>query len=85
VAGTDVERGKPHPDIYQKVCKILDVKPKNALSFEDTQYGLASAKSAGLRCVAIPSEYSSNQDFTQADYVAKSITDAYGWVKNNLI
>lgn len=76
VSGTDVKKGKPFPDIYLLAVKNLGLKPENCIAFEDTQYGVASAKAAGLTCFAIPSEYSSQQDFSQADGTFTNLQEA---------
>lgn len=76
ISGSDVKRGKPFPDVYLLAVKKLGLKPENCLAFEDTQYGVVSAKSAGLVCYAIPNEYSQKQDFSQADGVFKNLKEA---------
>jgi len=55
VAAEDVARGKPHPDGYLRALALLDggVDPSDALVFEDTEAGVASAKAAGIRCIAV--------------------------------
>ena len=73
--GNEVEIGKPHPDIYLLCAKRLGIGPKDCLAFEDTMYGLQSAKDAGMICYAVPSEYSINQDFSRADKILKSLKD----------
>ena len=50
----DVPRTKPAPDLYLAAVKALDVRPSEAIAFEDSPNGIAAAKAAGLRCVAIP-------------------------------
>lgn len=62
-AGNEVERGKPYPDIYLLASQRLGLASKDCLAFEDTEYGLAAAKSAGLVCFAIPGEFSIKQNF----------------------
>ena len=76
ISGTDVKRGKPFPDIYLLAAQLLGLNPEQCLAFEDTQYGLASAKAAGMLCFAIPNEFSKEQDFSQADGVFNSLKDA---------
>jgi beta-phosphoglucomutase len=76
ISGSDVKRGKPFPDTYLLTAKKLGLKPENCLAFEDTQYGVASAKSAGMFCFAIPNEFSNEQDFSQADGVLKDLHEA---------
>ncbi|MDD4358641.1 MAG: HAD family phosphatase [Candidatus Pacebacteria bacterium] len=75
VTASDVKKSKPFPDTYRKVVSDLGLDPKECLALEDTQYGVQSAKDAGLTCFAIPNEYSSIQDFSRADKVLKSLKD----------
>jgi beta-phosphoglucomutase len=54
VAADDVERGKPDPAGYALALALLgDVAGSDAVAFEDTEAGVASAKAAGLRCIAV--------------------------------
>jgi beta-phosphoglucomutase len=52
----DVERGKPDPAGYLLALELLDckIRPQDVTVFEDTEAGVAAAKAAGMRCVAIP-------------------------------
>jgi beta-phosphoglucomutase-like phosphatase (HAD superfamily) len=75
VGGSEVKRGKPFPDIYLRAATSLKLKPGNCLSFEDTQYGVESAKSAGLFCIGVPSAFSIKQDFSKADAVYKDLKE----------
>jgi beta-phosphoglucomutase-like phosphatase (HAD superfamily) len=56
VTSEDVERGKPHPDGYLLALELLErkIRPQHVTVFEDTEAGVAAAKAAGMRCVAIP-------------------------------
>jgi HAD superfamily hydrolase (TIGR01509 family) len=55
VAAEDVAQGKPHPAGYLRALTLLDggVDAADALVFEDTEAGIASAKAAGIRCIAV--------------------------------
>jgi HAD superfamily hydrolase (TIGR01509 family) len=53
VAAEDVERGKPHPDGYERAVALLDVQPSEVLVLEDTEAGVAAAKAAGTRAIAV--------------------------------
>jgi beta-phosphoglucomutase len=55
VAAEDVARGKPHPDGYLRVLELLDgdLPARDVLVFEDTEAGVAAAKAAGMRCIAV--------------------------------
>ncbi len=79
---SDVKKGKPHPDIYTEACRRLHVSPSAALAFEDTSSGVQSASRAGLKVVAIPTIYSSSQDFSRAWAVCKSFKQASARIKH---
>jgi len=54
VAADDVTRGKPDPEGYLRALEALaDLEPADVVAFEDTEAGIASARAAGLRCVAV--------------------------------
>jgi beta-phosphoglucomutase len=56
VTSEDVERGKPDPAGYLLALERLDdgLVAEDVTVFEDTEAGVAAAKAAGMRCVAIP-------------------------------
>lgn len=51
----DVTFGKPHPELYLAALDALSVAPAEALVFEDSPSGIASARAAGIDVVAIAS------------------------------
>lgn len=53
IFGFDVKEPKPHPEVYQIACKRLGVEPQNAIALEDSDYGIESAVSAGLRVILV--------------------------------
>lgn len=54
VGADDVERGKPDPEGYLRALELLGgLAARDVLAFEDTEAGVASAKAAGLYCVAL--------------------------------
>ena len=55
VPAEDVAEGKPEPDGYLRALELLDgdLETRDVLVFEDTEAGVASAKAAGMRCVAV--------------------------------
>lgn len=46
-----VERPKPHPDVYEHALESLELKPAEVLVVEDSPTGVIAAKQAGLRVV----------------------------------
>ena len=57
--GTDVDNGKPAPDIYLLAAERLNVNPRDCLAIEDAPAGILSAKAAGMECWAVRTEYTS--------------------------
>lgn len=55
VAADDVTHGKPDPEGYLRMVALLGdgLWPAEAIAFEDTEAGIASALGAGLRCIGV--------------------------------
>lgn len=60
VTGSDVERGKPAPDIYLEVARQLAIPPSECLVFEDIVAGIQAGKNAGMRVCAVEDAYSAH-------------------------
>lgn len=54
VTGDDVKNSKPDPEIYLKAAALLKVKPEHCIAFEDSDNGVRSSFSAGMKVVQIP-------------------------------
>lgn len=57
---------KPKPYIYQEIAMSMKVNPKDCLVFEDTNAGVEAAAAAGMQVVAVPNQYTKNQDFKKS-------------------
>ena len=73
VSSDDVAHHKPAPDLYLLVCERLGVEPAETLALEDTASGIASAKAAGLTCIAVPQF--AETDVSAADRVIASLEE----------
>jgi len=73
VSADDVENGKPHPEAYLRGAEILGVHPEACVVVEDAPSGVSSARSAGMRVVAVATTYRQD-DLGEADAVASSLT-----------
>jgi HAD superfamily hydrolase (TIGR01509 family) len=71
----DVAHAKPEPDLYLAVLDCLGVHASEAIAIEDSPNGVAAAKRAGLRCVAVPNSITKRLDLSQADLVLSSLAD----------
>lgn len=54
VSSEEVAHGKPAPDVYVEAARRLAVAAGRCAAVEDSHGGIRSAKSAGMRVVAIP-------------------------------
>jgi beta-phosphoglucomutase family hydrolase len=53
VAGEDVTRGKPHPEVFLRAAERLGVPPSRCVVFEDAHVGLEAARAAGMKVVGV--------------------------------
>jgi len=53
VAGDEVARPKPAPDVYARAAELLEVSPGDCVAVEDSPSGVRSARAAGMRVVGI--------------------------------
>lgn len=78
VSGQSVERGKPYPDIFLETARQLDIDPQNyqnCIVLEDAQTGVEAGKAAGMKVIAVPNEFTADQDVSKADLVLSSLKD----------
>ena len=77
VSSEEVARGKPAPDVYLEAARRLDVEATRCAAVEDSHGGIRSAKSAGMRVIAIPNpSYPPDEDsLAQADAMIASLDE----------
>jgi beta-phosphoglucomutase-like phosphatase (HAD superfamily) len=80
VAAGETPRGKPAPDPYARAVDLLGremaraMNPSQVVAVEDTIQGLASARDAGLRTVAVTTTYPP-ETLAEADAVVSSLRE----------
>jgi putative hydrolase of the HAD superfamily len=67
VTGDTVPRRKPAPDVYLEAARRLGVDPARAIAIEDSGPGIAAARAAGMKTVAIPHRLTARHDLRSAD------------------
>ncbi|MGJ8744799.1 hexitol phosphatase HxpB [Polaribacter sp.] len=72
--------GKPHPAIYLKAAKLLQVNAGNCLVLEDSVTGLIAAKAASMHTIVIP-EDKNDPRFTLANNMFSSMLDVVYYLK----
>jgi len=77
VTGDEIERGKPHPDIYLLAAKKLGVPADACLVIEDALSGVAAAKAANMHVAAIPdARFVDPREYArEADYVFRDLSE----------
>lgn len=80
ITANDVVRGKPSPEPFLKGADLLGTAPADCLVFEDSPAGIASARSAGMKAIALQTTYPADQ--LQA---AHAIIGSLGDVKATLL
>ena len=75
VCREDAPRAKPAPDLYLRALELVGVGAEEAIAIEDSPNGIAAAKDAGLRVVAVPNELTSALDLSRADLRLASCAD----------
>ena len=71
----DVERAKPHPDLFLAAADALGVAPADCVAIEDSAHGCTSAKAAGVRVIAAPNRMTEVGDFSHADLLVDDLSD----------
>jgi beta-phosphoglucomutase-like phosphatase (HAD superfamily) len=81
VAAEDTAAGKPAPDPYQRAVALLStamdmdgLAPGDCAAIEDSRWGIASARAAGLRAVGVTTSYAAGE-LAEADLIIGSIAE----------
>jgi HAD superfamily hydrolase (TIGR01509 family) len=74
--GDEVALAKPDPAVYELALRRLGLAPDRGVAVEDTPHGVTAARSAGLRCIAIPNPHADPDRFGAADVVLRSAAEA---------
>ncbi|MGE3820424.1 MAG: HAD-IA family hydrolase [Isosphaeraceae bacterium] len=75
VDGTMCARKKPAPDVFLEACQRLGLHPSTCLVVEDAISGVAAAKAAGTRCLAVTTSFNPEQ-LAEADWIAQGLDGA---------
>lgn len=73
VTAEDITAHKPEPEVYQRAAMLLGVDVSRCVVLEDAPAGIRAAKSAGMRCVAIRTPYTSEDMLQGADLIVPSM------------
>jgi beta-phosphoglucomutase-like phosphatase (HAD superfamily) len=71
----DVDRAKPHPDVFSAALKRLGLKAKDCIALGDTPYDAEAAGKAGLRTIGVQTG-----GWTHAELVDAGCVEVYASV-----
>ena len=71
----DVTHGKPHPEVYLKAARMLQVDPSEMLVLEDSETGTRAAAAAGAYVVSVPNRHTAAGDFSMSRMRIESLQD----------
>jgi HAD superfamily hydrolase (TIGR01509 family) len=80
VSGEEVASGKPAPDVYLLAAERLGAEPADCVAVEDAPPGIAAARAAGMRVVAVPHARTEALDLNRADVVVADLEAAAAWI-----
>ncbi len=80
VTAEDVKHGKPDPEPYLLTAKKLGADPRECLVIEDSESGVRSATSAGMKCIAI-----TNTEIVDNLVLADEIVGRYSEITDGFI
>jgi len=72
VWGREVAEGKPSPEVFMLAARKLGVEPRDCVVIEDAVAGVAAAKSAAMKCLAVTNSHSRNS-LQEADLIVDTL------------
>lgn len=75
IGGEGVKVGKPHPEVYLNIARLLEEDPYHCVVIEDSKTGITAAKSAGMKCIAILNSRNKADELQHADLVVGSFSE----------
>ncbi|HEY4011193.1 MAG TPA: HAD family phosphatase [Acidobacteriaceae bacterium] len=83
----DVERAKPHPDIFSAALKRLGLKAKECIALGDTPYDAEAAGKAGLRTIGVETGGWTHEELMEAGCVDvyRSVAELLGRIEESAI
>ena len=74
ITGSDITHKKPDPDLLLTAAEKAGVGTSNSVVIEDAPDGIAAAKAAGCKCIAVTNSTES-ENLSQADVIVDSLAE----------
>lgn len=77
VSGTEVEHGKPAPDIFLRAAERIGCRPQECFVFEDSENGVRAGDAAGCVTIMVPDLIASSPQIQRCcSRICKSLVEA---------
>jgi HAD superfamily hydrolase (TIGR01509 family) len=74
VTGSDVKNKKPDPELFLTAAARLGLAPARCVVVEDAPDGVAAARAAGCRCIAVTNS-ASREKLLEADLIVSTLVE----------
>lgn len=74
ITSTDVQQGKPDPEVFLRAAGRLQVAPERCVVIEDAKAGVEAARRGGMFAIAVTTTHPSSS-FQQAHWIVDSLTE----------
>lgn len=81
IDGSQVDKGKPDPQVYQLCAMKLGVEPKESVVFEDALLGLEAGKRAGCIIVGVATSHEAFELKEKTELIIHDFTEARSLLK----
>ena len=75
VSGSDVQHGKPHPEVFQLAAEKLEVAPERCAVIEDATAGITAANAAGMISIGLASTGHRREEYAQANHLVAHLSE----------
>ena len=75
VSGSDVQHGKPHPEVFELAAKKLDVSPNRCVVIEDATAGITAANAAGMVSIGLASTGHRREEYAEANHLVTHLSE----------
>lgn len=72
IHGDMITHKKPHPEIYERAAKEIGLDPAQCVAVEDALTGIASARGAGMKVLAVTNSFPAEK-LSAADQIVDSL------------
>jgi HAD superfamily hydrolase (TIGR01509 family) len=74
ITGSDIKKKKPDPELFVTAARQASVEPMRCVVIEDAPDGVAAAKAAGCKCIAVTNSTTAEK-LTDADLIVDSLAE----------